>query len=86
MLFALFIVTFTSFVSWIFDIPFYLFFFLMKVNILPKLSYSLGQVGAGLPVIASLRRIISSGDPVHRIVGSLSGNGNFQIFYILLLC
>ncbi|CAI8597745.1 unnamed protein product [Vicia faba] len=30
-------------------------------------------VGAGLPVIASLNRIISSGDPVHRIVGSLSG-------------
>ncbi|PNX54536.1 homoserine dehydrogenase, partial [Trifolium pratense] len=29
--------------------------------------------GAGLPVIASLNRIISSGDPVHRIVGSLSG-------------
>ncbi|XP_027344554.1 uncharacterized protein LOC113857060 [Abrus precatorius] len=30
-------------------------------------------VGAGLPVIASLNRIISSGDPVHRIIGSLSG-------------
>ncbi|CAN8252494.1 unnamed protein product [Cochlearia groenlandica] len=30
-------------------------------------------VGAGLPVIASLNRIISSGDPVFRIVGSLSG-------------
>lgn len=30
-------------------------------------------VGAGLPVIASLNRILSSGDPVHRIVGSLSG-------------
>ncbi|KAF7831548.1 homoserine dehydrogenase [Senna tora] len=30
-------------------------------------------VGAGLPVIASLNRIISSGDPVQRIVGSLSG-------------
>ncbi|XP_071723294.1 uncharacterized protein [Rutidosis leptorrhynchoides] len=30
-------------------------------------------VGAGLPVIASLKRIISSGDPVNRIVGSLSG-------------
>lgn len=31
------------------------------------------QVGAGLPVIASLNRIISSGDPVHQIIGSLSG-------------
>ncbi|KAM7256767.1 hypothetical protein ACFE04_012508 [Oxalis oulophora] len=30
-------------------------------------------VGAGLPVIASLNRIISSGDDVNRIVGSLSG-------------
>ncbi|KAG4917943.1 hypothetical protein JHK85_056224 [Glycine max] len=31
------------------------------------------MVGAGLPVIASLNRIISSGDPVHQIIGSLSG-------------
>ncbi|XP_040384909.1 bifunctional aspartokinase/homoserine dehydrogenase-like [Oryza brachyantha] len=30
-------------------------------------------VGAGLPVIASVSRIISSGDPISRIVGSLSG-------------
>ncbi|KAG5568294.1 hypothetical protein H5410_064694 [Solanum commersonii] len=30
-------------------------------------------VGAGLPVIASLNRIISSGDPVNRDIGSLSG-------------
>lgn len=30
-------------------------------------------VGAGLPVIASLNRILSSGDPVNRIIGSLSG-------------
>ncbi|XP_021892616.1 uncharacterized protein LOC110810684 isoform X2 [Carica papaya] len=30
-------------------------------------------VGAGLPVISSLNRILSSGDPVHRIVGSMSG-------------
>ncbi|XP_057428432.1 uncharacterized protein LOC130721866 [Lotus japonicus] len=30
-------------------------------------------VGAGLPAIASVNRIISSGDPVHRIIGSLSG-------------
>jgi homoserine dehydrogenase len=37
------------------------------------------KVGAGLPVIASLNRIISSGDPVHRIVGSLSGIISFII-------
>ncbi|KAI3409515.1 Homoserine dehydrogenase (HDH) [Psidium guajava] len=30
-------------------------------------------VRAGLPIIASLNRILSSGDPVHRLVGSLSG-------------
>lgn len=30
-------------------------------------------VGAGLPVIASLNRVISSGDPVRCIIGSLSG-------------
>ncbi|XP_050224651.1 uncharacterized protein LOC126674269 isoform X2 [Mercurialis annua] len=30
-------------------------------------------VGAGLPVIASLNRILSSGDPVRQIIGSLSG-------------
>ncbi|AQK38825.1 bifunctional aspartokinase/homoserine dehydrogenase [Zea mays] len=30
-------------------------------------------VGAGLPVIASVTRIIASGDPITRIVGSLSG-------------
>ncbi|PNT65523.1 hypothetical protein BRADI_4g43920v3 [Brachypodium distachyon] len=30
-------------------------------------------VGAGLPVIASVTRIIASGDPISRIVGSLSG-------------
>lgn len=30
-------------------------------------------VGAGLPVISSLNRILSSGDPVRRIIGSLSG-------------
>ncbi|CAN6453736.1 unnamed protein product [Victoria cruziana] len=30
-------------------------------------------VGAGLPVITSLNRILSSGDPINRIVGSLSG-------------
>ncbi|MQM21686.1 hypothetical protein Taro_054730 [Colocasia esculenta] len=31
------------------------------------------QVGAGLPVIASVTRVIASGDPIFRIVGSLSG-------------
>ncbi|GMQ04595.1 hypothetical protein CsSME_00049955 [Camellia sinensis var. sinensis] len=30
-------------------------------------------VGAGLPFIASLNRILSFGDPVHHIIGSLSG-------------
>lgn len=30
-------------------------------------------VGAGLPVIASTTRVLASGDPVYRIVGSLSG-------------
>lgn len=30
-------------------------------------------VGAGLPVIASVTRVIASGDPINRIVGSLSG-------------
>lgn len=30
-------------------------------------------VGAGLPVIAALNRIILSGDPIRRVVGSLSG-------------
>ncbi|KAI3987474.1 hypothetical protein MKX01_017172 [Papaver californicum] len=31
------------------------------------------SVGAGLPVIASINRILTSGDPIHRIIGSLSG-------------
>lgn len=30
-------------------------------------------VGAGLPVIASVTRVLSSGDPICRIIGSLSG-------------
>ncbi|XP_028550107.1 uncharacterized protein LOC110104521 isoform X2 [Dendrobium catenatum] len=29
-------------------------------------------VGAGLPVIASITRVLSSGDPIYRIIGSLS--------------
>ncbi|KAK1316043.1 hypothetical protein QJS10_CPA05g00626 [Acorus calamus] len=31
------------------------------------------QVGAGLPVISSINRVLTSGDPISRIVGSLSG-------------
>ncbi|XP_072975737.1 uncharacterized protein [Typha angustifolia] len=30
-------------------------------------------VGAGLPVIASVTRLLMSGDPIHHIIGSLSG-------------
>ncbi|KAL1558299.1 homoserine dehydrogenase-like isoform X1 [Salvia divinorum] len=30
-------------------------------------------VGAGLPVIATINRMLSSGDPINRIIGSLSG-------------
>ncbi|KAJ0975545.1 hypothetical protein J5N97_017510 [Dioscorea zingiberensis] len=30
-------------------------------------------VGAGLPVIASITRVLTSGDPIYRIIGSLSG-------------
>lgn len=30
-------------------------------------------VGAGLPVIASVTRVLSSGDPIYQIIGSLSG-------------
>ncbi|KAK6776752.1 hypothetical protein RDI58_027753 [Solanum bulbocastanum] len=38
-----------------------------------KKPLTVPMVGAGLPVIASLNHIISSGDPVYRIIGSLSG-------------
>ncbi|KAL6527874.1 hypothetical protein OROMI_029685 [Orobanche minor] len=31
------------------------------------------QVGAGLPVISTINRMLSSGDPIFRIMGSLSG-------------
>lgn len=41
------------------------------------------KVGAGLPVIASLNRIISSGDPVHRIIGSLSGISSNAIWFYM---
>ncbi|XP_062082415.1 uncharacterized protein LOC133788821 isoform X4 [Humulus lupulus] len=39
----------------------------------PRFIRHESTVGAGLPVIASLNRLLSSGDPVHRIIGSLSG-------------
>ncbi|XP_062082416.1 uncharacterized protein LOC133788821 isoform X5 [Humulus lupulus] len=38
----------------------------------PRFIRHESTVGAGLPVIASLNRLLSSGDPVHRIIGSLS--------------
>ncbi|KAL1318081.1 hypothetical protein HN51_070348 [Arachis hypogaea] len=44
-----------------------------KLYAYPRRIRHESTVGAGLPVIASLNRIISSGDPVHRIIGSLSG-------------
>ncbi|GAV64828.1 Homoserine_dh domain-containing protein, partial [Cephalotus follicularis] len=44
-----------------------------KLVSLPRRIRLESTVGAGLPVIASLNRILSSGDLVHRIVGSLSG-------------
>lgn len=42
------------------------------VSHLRRIRYE-STVGAGLPVITSLNRIIASGDPIHRIIGSLSG-------------
>ncbi|XP_039037590.1 bifunctional aspartokinase/homoserine dehydrogenase 1, chloroplastic-like [Hibiscus syriacus] len=39
----------------------------------PRRIWNESTVGAGLPVISSINRIISSGDPIHRIVGSFSG-------------
>ncbi|CAH9115436.1 unnamed protein product [Cuscuta epithymum] len=39
---------------------------------LRRLRYE-STVGAGLPIMASLSRIISSGDTVYRVIGSLSG-------------
>ncbi|VVA35620.1 PREDICTED: bifunctional [Prunus dulcis] len=44
-----------------------------KLILYPRRIRHESTVGAGLPVIASLNRILSSGDPVHRIIGSLSG-------------
>jgi homoserine dehydrogenase len=45
------------------------------------MCYCYFQVGAGLPVIASVTRIIASGDPVSRIVGSLSGM-QLLVYYV----
>ncbi|CAA7061176.1 unnamed protein product [Microthlaspi erraticum] len=44
-----------------------------KLVLHPRRVRHESTVGAGLPVIASMNRIISSGDPVHSILGSLSG-------------
>lgn len=44
-----------------------------KLFMYPRRIRHESTVGAGLPVIASLNRIICSGDPVHQIIGSLSG-------------
>lgn len=44
-----------------------------KLFMYPRQIRHESTVGAGLPVIASLNRIISSGDTVHQIIGSLSG-------------
>ncbi|QCD78798.1 homoserine dehydrogenase [Vigna unguiculata] len=44
-----------------------------KLFMYPRHIRHESTVGAGLPVIASLNRIICSGDPVHQIIGSLSG-------------
>ncbi|KAL5994927.1 hypothetical protein ACLOJK_024984 [Asimina triloba] len=47
---------------------------LSDLDMLSDISFiSMAKVGAGLPVICSLTRILSSGDNIHRIVGSLSG-------------
>ncbi|KAK7316625.1 hypothetical protein RJT34_00229 [Clitoria ternatea] len=44
-----------------------------KLFMYPRRIRHESTVGAGLPVIASLNRIVSSGDPVDHIIGSLSG-------------
>ncbi|XP_010535764.1 PREDICTED: homoserine dehydrogenase [Tarenaya hassleriana] len=44
-----------------------------KLVLHPRRIRHESTVGAGLPVIASLNRMISSGDPIHKIVGSVSG-------------
>lgn len=44
-----------------------------KLVIHPRRIRHESTVGAGLPIIASLNRMLSSGDPICRIIGSLSG-------------
>lgn len=44
-----------------------------KLFLHPRRIRHESTVGAGLPVIASLNRIINSGDPIHLVIGSLSG-------------
>lgn len=44
-----------------------------KLSAQPRRIRHESTVGAGLPVIASLNRMVNCGDPIYRIVGSLSG-------------
>ncbi|XP_074289767.1 uncharacterized protein LOC141615172 [Silene latifolia] len=44
-----------------------------KLVLHPRRIRHESTVGAGLPVIVSINRLLSSGDTIHRIVGSLSG-------------
>ncbi|XP_021715585.1 uncharacterized protein LOC110683503 isoform X1 [Chenopodium quinoa] len=44
-----------------------------KLVLHPRRLRHESTVGAGLPVIMSINRLLSSGDTIHRIVGSLSG-------------
>lgn len=44
-----------------------------KLVLHPRRLRHESTVGAGLPVIVSINRLLSSGDTIHRIVGSLSG-------------
>lgn len=44
-----------------------------KLMALPRRVRYESTAGAGLPVIASITRILASGDPIFRIIGSLSG-------------
>lgn len=48
----------------------------MSLSVSSLLTF-VGQVGAGLPVIAALTRFLMAGDPVYRIVGALSGVSQF---------
>ncbi|XP_021715587.1 uncharacterized protein LOC110683503 isoform X3 [Chenopodium quinoa] len=46
-----------------------------KLVLHPRRLRHESTVGAGLPVIMSINRLLSSGDTIHRIVGSLSEDG-----------